>query len=154
MADGAVMAARGRRWLAGVALLALAGTGAACGGDDEDTADFCEKYRSFEDQSEQAGQDLQENPEDVDLEEIKSVFREVADQIEELEAEAPDDIRDDVATISEAASQFADEIDQAEDPEQMAEVIAGQAEGADEAEEAGGRVDDWIEDNCDSDGAK
>lgn len=145
---------RGRRALAVAALVVLAGSLGACGGDDEDTADFCEKYRAYEDQNEQVADDFQDDPENIDLEEAKSTFTDVADQVEDLAGEAPDEIKDDVATVSDATSELADQVDQAEDPEQFAEAVTTAAEDSDEVDEAGQRVDDWIADNCDSDGAK
>jgi len=144
---------RGGRWVAAAALVALAGTGAACS-DDEDTADFCEKYRQYEDQNEQVADRLGDDPEDVDLEEAKQVFTDVADQIEDLEGEAPEEIQEDVGTISRATTDFAEQVEQAEDPEQFAEVVSGVAEESEEVDAAGKRVDDWIADNCDADGAR
>ena len=152
MADGTAFT-RSKRALAGLAVLALATT-AACGSDDEDTADFCEKYRSYEDQNQEVGEQFQDDPENVDLEEAKGVFTDIANQIEDLAGEAPDEIKDDVATISDATTELADQVEQAEDPEQLLEAITGAAEGADETEDASQRVEDWTQDNCDSDGAK
>jgi len=143
---------RRTRALAGLAVVALTVT-TACG-DDEDTADFCEQYRTYEDRNQEVSEQFQEDPENVDLEEAKSVFSDVATQTNDLEGEAPEEIKDDITTISQATSDLADEVEQAEDPEQLLEAITSAAEGGDEVDEASERVDDWIQDNCDSDGAK
>lgn len=145
---------RTRRWAAVAAIVALAGTGAACGGDDEDTADFCEKYRQYEDQNEQVSEQFQDDPENVDLEEAKQVFTDVANQIEDLAGEAPEEIQDDVETVSQAVTDFADQVEQAEDPEQFAETVLQAGDESEEVDEAGSRIDDWVQDNCDSEGAK
>jgi methyl-accepting chemotaxis protein len=144
----------GRRWAAGVALLALVGAGAACGGDDDATADFCEKYRAFEDENQRVADDFTDNPEDVDIEEAKQFFSDLASQVDELEGEAPDEISDDVKVLADTTRELADAIEQAEGPEELAEAFTSAAQGTEEADAAGTRVDDWVQDNCDSDGAK
>jgi TolA-binding protein len=144
---------RGRRWMAAAALVALAGSLGACGSDDEDTADFCEKYRTFEDENEQVAQGNAEDPENVDLEDVKEQFSTLNDQIEELAGEAPDEIKDDVETVRDAFAEVADSIEQAESPEELSEATTAAAED-EEATEASDRVDEWVQDNCDSDGAR
>lgn len=144
----------GRRVAAGVALLALVGAGAACGGDDDATADFCEQYRTYEDRNTEVADDLQDDPENVDIDEAKEVFSDVAEQVETLEGDAPDEIKDDVAIVSNATAEVADAVEQAEDPEQLLSAVTETAKDSDEIDAAGQRVDDWVQDNCDSDGAK
>jgi phosphoenolpyruvate carboxylase len=144
----------GRRWAAGVALLALVGAGAACGGDDDTTAKFCEKYRTFEDENQNVADTFTDNPEDVDIEEAKQVFTDIGEQVESLEADAPDEISDDVKTLSETTTELVDAVEQAEGPEELTEAFTEAAQGTEEADAAGQRVDDWVQDNCDSDGAK
>lgn len=135
--------------LALAALLAGAGL-AGCGSDDDDAAEFCEKFRTFEDEQEQLAQDNVDNPEDVDFEDLQAQFADAADDVESLNDTAPEEIADDVETATEAVTAQNEAVQAASSLEEVEDDTGSVSE--DELEAADGRVEDWIQDNCDSEG--
>jgi hypothetical protein len=131
-------------------LVALTGA-ASCSSGDDDAADFCKKYRTFEDANKDLARSNAKNIEDLDLDDVHSQFSRVADQIAELEGTAPDEIATPVKTVKQAFDALNEDAQDADTPQDFLEVGKDAASDT-KAQKASDRIDDWIQDNCDSNG--
>lgn len=127
--------------LATAGVLALAG----CGGDDEsDLQAFCDKAQEVE----EAGQSLGAL-QGGDVEAAQQALEETSAQVQEAADLAPDEIQPDVETVAEALSDLNDEVADAESPQDLLSAATELQESAPEVQEAGGRVSDYVAENCD-----
>jgi hypothetical protein len=131
-------------------LVALTGATACSDGDDE-AADFCKKFRTYEDANENLVESDVQNAEDLDLDDVHSRFSRLADQLSELQGTAPDDIEQQVGTVKTAFDTINEDIQAAESPQELFDVLQDLAANK-KADTAGDAVDDWANDNCDSEG--
>ena len=137
------------------AAVAVAMLTVGCGGDDDATADFCERYRAFEEKADENVIDESE-AEGADLEEVKATFQEQMDALEELADIAPEAIAGDIEAQRSELEPVNRAVQSATTPEDVVEAFAelGEAADADDVKGRGDRIDDWIKDNCDADGAR
>lgn len=121
------------------ALVALAGV-AGCGGDDDETANdaFC-------DLAEQAGEEgvfAALGEADPTQEEGQEAYREALDYFERLEAEAPPELRDDLATMKRPIAVLAEG-----DVDELSELAADE-EFTTEVNEANNNVNAYLSEEC------
>lgn len=138
-----------------VAAAAVAVVAVGCGGDDDATADFCERYRAFEQEADESTFD-ESDAEGADLDEVKATFQEQMDALEELADIAPEAIAGDIEAQRSELESVNRAVQSAKAPEDVVDAFAelGETADADEVKQRGGRIDDWIKDNCDADGAR
>jgi hypothetical protein len=119
-------------------VLALAG----CGGDDEDDIQaFCDKVKEAETAAltAEAGDSLEDQKETTQA--AVEIFEEIADV-------APEEISDDIETSRQFVVDFNDAIQDAENEEDLAAVAQKFIESGTEYEEAGKRLEEYANENC------
>ncbi|MDQ3913837.1 MAG: hypothetical protein M3323_00685 [Actinomycetota bacterium] len=105
-----------------VLVLVIVALSAACGGDDEGGG------------SAQAFCDNQEEMDAIDTADPEAM----AEAIDELAADAPDEISDDVQLIADTLQDL-DEVDTPEEAEAL---------NSSELQEASERIEEWVDENC------
>jgi hypothetical protein len=143
-------ATKGVRVVVGAA--AMTALLAGCGDDGgEDVAGFCEESKSFEDESEALFEGLVSATDDAGFQEAKQAFADANDGLADLVDEAPDEIKDDVETVANAFDEANDLIQDAGSAEDLQDADPGAIE-SEETDAAADRVEEWTQENCDSDG--
>lgn len=120
------------------------------GSGDDEAAAFCEELISYQDQSEMAEIDTESEPTEEEVAEFKETFQEQLDLLEQLVAEAPEDIGPDLQAQLDALAPVNDQVQAAEQPSDLIDAIATMAEAGEDpaVAERGGRIEEWVTQNC------
>ena len=130
--------------LAGAAVLALAG----CGGDDGDVEAFCDQA----DEAQALGADLAAPLQGGDLDSAKQAIDEASAKLDEVADQAPDEISEDITTVTDYVNDLNDSIQDAKSPEDLLKLSQDLQANAEEVTEAGNNVETYITENCDEEG--
>lgn len=128
--------------LAAAGVLALAG----CGGDDggDDLTAFCDQARAVEESGQALG-----NLQGGNIDAAKEAFEQTADDVQAAADAAPEEIQSDMQTVADFVDDLNSQLADAQSPEDLI-ALAGelQSEAAQEFQEAGENVRDYLAENC------